>query len=82
MTIRGTENCNRYLRDITAIREHLQAIAEKLDRLPQVSPGNELWAPTIDALDYSHIYDLEHAASQLDIVTATLDTIPHRKASE
>ena len=75
MTIRGTDNCNRYLRVITAIREHLQDISEKLDRLPRVTPADGLQEPSVETVSYSHIYDLDHAASQLDTVAATIDMI-------
>ena len=77
MTIRGTDNCSRYLRSITAIREHLQAISEKLDRLPRVTPADGLQGPSVDVVSYVHIYDLDHAAAQLDTVAATIDMIPH-----
>ena len=78
MTLRGTVNCARYVRSITAVREHLQAISEKLDRLPQPTPGDGLWEPSVDAVHYGHIYDLEQAASHLDTVTAIIDMIPRR----
>ena len=79
MTIRGTVNCARYVRSITAVRELLQSVSEKLDRLPPVRPADSLWEVSVEALRYDHIYDLEHAASQLDTVLATLDMIPKTK---
>jgi len=79
MTIRGSDNCNRYLRSITAIRERLQDINNKLDRLPRVTPADGLQEPSVDTLGYQHIYDLEHAASLLDTVAATIDMMPFPK---
>lgn len=76
MTIRGTANCARYVRSITNILEFLQAISEKLDRLPRPTCGDGLWEPSVDAVHYGHIYDLEQAASHLDTVAAIIDMIP------
>jgi len=67
------------VRSITAVREHLQAISEKLDRLPRVDRGDGVWSPSVDAVHYGHIYDLEQAASHLDTVTAIIDMIPHMR---
>jgi len=67
------------VRTITAVREHLQAITEKLDRLPQPTPADGLWEISVDAVHYGHIYDLDQAASHLDTVTAIIDMIPRMR---
>jgi len=64
------------VRSITNIRERLQDINNKLDRRPRVRPADGLQEPSVDTLGYQHIYDLEHAASLLDTVAATIDMIP------